>query len=102
MIEALFGKNFMGYGIVADQPGSFLALSTIGIVSAVYFSSGKISATMLIKRVILFPPFIAILFAILLYPFEYSDWMKSLLLRLSYALAPPLALLSVFLSGIFY
>jgi len=94
MIEAFFGKEFLGYGIVADQPGSFLALSTLGIMAAVRFSTGNISPGQMTKRIVLFPPFVAIGAALLLFSVPYPDWANTILLRLSDTLAP-LALLSV-------
>ena len=43
MIEAWYGKEFLGIGILADQFGSFLVLSTLGVLAASIYSSGGVS-----------------------------------------------------------
>lgn len=94
MVEAFYGKEGLATAIVADQLGSFFALSVLGITVAGIYSSGKPTAAEIVKRIALFPPFISLLVALLLIPAEYADWFSSLLKRLGDTLAP-LALLSV-------
>ena len=57
ILQMLWGEKGVQIAIMADQPGSFAALSTIGIVVASYFSTGKSSAGELVSRVFRFPPF---------------------------------------------
>ncbi len=94
MIEAFYGKAGMTTGIIVDQLGSFLVLSLLGITVAGVYSSGRPTLAQIVKRIAVFPPFIALLVALLLMPFEYADGFVSLLHRLGDTLAP-LALLSV-------
>lgn len=94
MIEAWYGKEWIGVGVVADQLGSFLALSTLGILTATAYSSGAVSPRELVRRVLLFPPFQALVLALLLRPFTYPDAMVSVLQKLGDTLTP-LALASV-------
>jgi predicted permease len=94
MIEAWFGKEWIGVGVVADQLGSFLALSTLGILTATAYSTGKVSPRELARRILLFPPFQALVLAILLRPFAFPDAMVSVLQKLGDTLTP-LALASV-------
>ena len=94
MIEAFFGKEGLASGIIVDQLGSFLVLSTLGITIAGMYSGGKPSAGAIFKRVIFFPPFIALVIAVLLIPLDYPAWFSGLLHRLGDTLAP-LALFSV-------
>ena len=61
ILEALIGKEAVPIGIMADQPGSFLALSTLGIIVAALYSGAKITPAFIAKRVFTFPPFIALL-----------------------------------------
>lgn len=61
LIEALRGHDHLGAAVLADQAGSFLALSTIGVVAAAYFSGTASSAAAVLQRVIKFPPFLAML-----------------------------------------
>ncbi len=94
MVEAYFGAGGLGTAIVVDQLGSFMTLSILGITVAGIYSSGRPTAAEIGKRIVLFPPFIALSIALLLIPIEYADWFTALLKRLSDTLAP-LALLSV-------
>lgn len=94
MVEAFYGKEGLTTAIIADQLGSFFALSVLGITVAGIYSSGRPTATQIFKRIALFPPFISLCIALLLIPVEYADWFSVLLKRLGDTLAP-LALLSV-------
>ena len=94
MVEAFYGKEGLSTAIIADQLGSFLALSVLGITVAGLYSSGRPTAVQIFKRIALFPPFISLAIALLLIPLEYADWFSGLLKRLGDTLAP-LALLSV-------
>jgi predicted permease len=94
MVEAFYGKAGLTTAIIADQLGSFFALSVLGITVAGLYSSGRPTAAQIFKRIALFPPFISLLIALLLIPVEYADWFGVLLKRLGDTLAP-LALLSV-------
>ncbi|GAB1233315.1 AEC family transporter [Ferrigenium sp. UT4] len=94
MVEAFYGKEGLGTAIIADQLGSFFALSVLGITVAGIYSSGRPQAAEIFKRIALFPPFISLCIALLLIPVEYAEWFGVLLRRLGDTLAP-LALLSV-------
>jgi len=94
MIEAFYGTEYLGIGILIDQLGSFLVLSTIGIILAVSQSSGKTSPSVIARKILAFPPFIALLAAFALTPFPYPEWAGEVLGRLG-ATLPPIALLSV-------
>ncbi len=94
MVEAFYGQEGLTTAIIADQLGTFFALSVLGITVAGIYSSGRPTATQIFKRIALFPPFISLCIALLLIPIEYADWFSVLLKRLGDTLAP-LALLSV-------
>jgi len=94
MIEAYYGHQGLASGIVVDQLGSFLVLSTLGITVAGIYSSGRPTPGEMARRIFLFPPFIALVIALLLIPMDYPEWLTVVLKRMSDTLAP-LALLSV-------
>ena len=94
MIEAYYGHEGVASGIIVDQLGSFLVLSTLGITVAGLYASGRPAAGEIARRVVLFPPFIALVISLSLIPVEYAPWFTALLKRLGDTLAP-LALLSV-------
>ena len=97
MIEALYGPGHLGIGIVCDQAGSFMVLSTLGIIVAAGLSGAGFTKRQLAGRVLTFPPFVALLTALVLKPFPYPEMFTSLLKQVGATLAP-LALLSVGLS----
>jgi predicted permease len=94
MIEAYYGHQGLATGIIIDQLGSFLVLSTLGITIAGIYSSGRPSIGEMLKRILQFPPFIALVIALLLIPVEYPAWLTFVLKRLGDTLAP-LALVAV-------
>jgi malate permease and related proteins len=94
MIEAYYGHQGMATGILIDQTGSFMVLSTLAIIVAGMYSSGRPTAASIVRSILRFPPFIALVFALLLLPMAYPDWLNAVLQRLGDTLAP-MALLSV-------
>jgi len=94
MIEAFYGKELLGVGIIADQLGTFMVLATFGIITATVYSSGEVSARAVLRRILLFPPFQALVIALLLRPFSYPEWLTPVLTKLGDTLTP-LALVSV-------
>lgn len=94
MIEAYFGREFIGVGIIADQLGSFLVLSTLGILAAALHSSGNVTPRQMARKVLLFPPFQALILALLLRPLAFPEWSGQILQKLGGTLTP-LALVSV-------
>jgi malate permease and related proteins len=94
MIEAYYGREFLGVGIVTDMCGSFLVLSTIGVMTAVSFSSGGLTFRQLARKILLFPPFQALLLALLLRAVHFPDALNVVLQKLGDTLTP-LALASV-------
>ena len=94
MIEAFYGHQGIANGIIVDQLGSSLVLSTLGITVAGIYSSGRPTAGEMAMRILKFPPFIALVLALLLLPADYPAWFTEVLRRLGDTLAP-MALLSV-------
>lgn len=94
MIETYYGKEFLGIGIIADQLGSFMALSTVGILAAVLYSSGAVTPRQMARKVLFFPPFQALVLALLLRPVSFPEWSVQILQKLGSTLTP-LALFSV-------
>jgi predicted permease len=95
MIETFYGAEFLGLGILIDQLGTYLVLSTIGILVASLYSSGRsIDAKAVVTKIAKFAPFQAMVLAFLLMPFEYPTWLDDLLKRLGATLVP-IALVSV-------
>ncbi|MGL1861755.1 MAG: AEC family transporter [Pseudodesulfovibrio sp.] len=94
MIEAFFGPEYLGVGMLCDTAGTFMALAIPGIILAAKVSGQGISGRALAKKVLLFPPFVAVVLGFALQPIAYPDWLESVFLRMGSTLTP-LALLSV-------
>jgi len=94
LIETYIGKEGLAPSILLDQLGTFLVLSTLGIYAAAHYSSGSTSFKVMLKRVATFPPFIALVIAMLLRPVAYPEWFTFMLERLGSTLTP-IALVSV-------
>ncbi len=94
MIEAFYGAGYMSIGLLIDQLGSYLVLSTLGIVLAAAFASDAARPSEVVRRVLTFPPLIALLAAFALMPMAYPGWLVEILQRLVGTLAP-LALVSI-------
>lgn len=94
LIEAYFGKEFLGTGIIVDQFGTFLCLGTVGVTFAFYAKSDRWNFSEMGRMVFLFPPSQAMFLAILFRYIDYPNWIDSLLLRLGDTLTP-IALVSI-------
>lgn len=93
MVSALIGEEGLPVAIVYDQMGSFLALSSIGVVLLAIISASTPNYAEIFSKIIKFPPFISLCLAIVI-PWEISGPPLILLERLA-SLLLPLAILSV-------
>ena len=94
MLEALLGPQSIGYGVLIDQLGTYLVLSTLGIVLVGVITAERKSVRDIAVRVATFPPFQALVLALCLRDVQYPSWLEEALRCLSATLAP-LALVSV-------
>lgn len=94
MIQAYYGSEWLGVGIVADLAGSFFVLSTLGIFAASVSSSGTVDIRNILNKIFTFPPFLALVGALLLKQIQFPEWLNFTLVQLGGTLTP-LALVSV-------
>lgn len=95
MIETLQGREGLGLGLLIDQLGSYLALSTLGVVAAAWYAAGpRVGMPEMARRIVTFPPVIALVLALALRPLPMAPALDQALARIGDTLAP-LALLSV-------
>lgn len=96
IIEALYGEEGLKTAILVDQPGSFVVLSTLGILVATIYSSGNPNGFQIAKKIFLFPPFITFIIACVMniLNFEFLDFLQ-VVFKTTGSFVTPLALLSV-------
>ena len=90
MVKAFFGDHAVSYALLYDQLGSFLALATYGsLVLALYGTGGnKPTVREGVKKVVSFPPFIALLVAFSVKAVAYPAQVVGVLRILSGTLVP--------------
>jgi len=90
MVKAFFGDQAIPYALLYDQLGSFLALATYGSLILALYGTGESNPTIesVAKKVISFPPFIALILAFILKAFPYPPLAVSLLKILASTLVP--------------
>ena len=95
LIQAMYGEEGLKTVMLVDQPG-FVALSTVGILVANFYSGSKDSLLKHLSKILKFPPFIAFVIALLLniFSIEIPKDFDEVLMKLC-ATTVPLALVSV-------
>jgi predicted permease len=95
MIETLHGRDGLGLGLLIDQLGSYLVLSTAGVALATWYAAEqRLDARAMLRKVATFPPFVALVAALALSGVPFPAPLEGTLARIGDTLAP-LALLSV-------
>ena len=96
ILMTMFGEEGLKVGVVIDQAGSFVVLATAGVIVSSIFASKEFKISRIIKDILIYPPFIAFVIAIVLkyFGFQHSEISKSILERLG-SLIVILALISV-------
>lgn len=101
MIQAFYGADGLPVGLLMDQLGTYLVLNTLGLaVASLHMpmkdkgGSAWQAAGRTMRRIVTFPPFVALVFGLCTLPFGMPDWLHDVLSRLG-ALVVPLALVSI-------
>ncbi len=94
LIEGLRGAEGVRVAVVVDQLGSFPVLATLATVYAARAAAQDTRPAALVRRMVGFPPLLALVFALLSHPWAWPGWVDAVLGRLGDTLTP-LALFSV-------
>ena len=94
LIEGLLGSEALEVAVVVDQVGSCLTLSTVATFFAARAAAHDTRPAALLRKVVGFPPFLALLVAVLARPWDWPVWLELVFERLG-GLLTPLALFSV-------
>ena len=65
LIESLLGAEALRFAVLVDQPGSFLALSTLGVGVGTWFAGGRVGIGSMLRRIVSFPPLVALVIAVI-------------------------------------
>ncbi|MCU0349268.1 MAG: AEC family transporter [Flavobacterium sp.] len=90
IIEALYGAEGLKTAIIVDQPGSFVVVTTLGILVAASFSRGNLSTSEILIKIVKFPPFIAFSIALFftIFSFEFPNALQNAFLRIGNTVTP--------------
>lgn len=95
IVQAYFGEEALGYVMIYDQLGSFIALSTYGTFISVYYSNAKnIDTKAIFLKIVKFPPFLALFVAFFFIGTSFHPVANSVLTSLASTIVP-LALVAV-------
>lgn len=89
LVPVLASPAAMPFAVLYDQFGSFLMLSTFGLtVIAIYSGGVRPTPAVVLGRVLRFPPFLALVFALTLMPAQPPAAVAAMLKQLSGAMLP--------------
>ena len=95
IINAYMGESAMPYVLVYDQLGTFIALATYGTFIASYYSNkSKLTFKIITLKVLTFPPFISLVFALFLIGIEFNPIISKVLSSFASTIVP-IALVAV-------
>ncbi len=96
VVQVLYGDEGLNTLIIIDLPGTFVALSTVGVLVATMYSNQKGTNDSIVKKIFLFPPLLAFLVGLLMviFPIDFPEALSDTFKQLS-ATVSPIALISV-------
>jgi len=96
IVQALYGEEGLKTAILVDQPGTFVVLSTLGVLVATLYSTRRSNGFQIAKKIAFFPPFIMFLLACLMNVFhlDFHEYIQFVLKKTG-SIMTPLAMLSV-------
>ncbi len=95
LLEALRGREGLAVGVVADQLGCFIMLAVGGTIISAMYSGGQTQPRAIARKVLMFPPFVALLVGAAINLLGgWPSMAEDILLRVGSTLVP-LALFSV-------
>ena len=84
VLMALFGEEGLKIGVIIDQAGSFLVLSTLGVIIASIYSSGTYSFKKISTDILKYPPFWAFVISLIMIAagIKHNEILSSILSKL--------------------
>ncbi len=96
IIQALYGAEGLKTALLVDQPGTFVVLSTLGILVATLYSKEEHNGGQILAKIMFSPSFIAFIIACLMnvFHFDFHHWIQYFSQKVGSGVTP-MALLSV-------
>ena len=88
VIEGVLGREHLATAVAYDQPGTFLALATWGSWVASRWGSGETGVAPVVRRLVRFPPFLALVVGFGVRPFGLPDVVVDALAAVGTTVAP--------------
>jgi malate permease and related proteins len=90
VIEALYGKEGLKTAIIVDQPGTFVVMATLGILVAAAYSKDVSGASSILRKILLFPPFVAFFTALTINisGYDFADTLQPVFQKLGNTVTP--------------
>jgi predicted permease len=95
MLRALRGPEGLELGILADQAGTFLVFTVLGMVVAALYAGKALAGRAVVRRVLLFPGFLALIVGVLVGPWLIWPTAVQSVLQAIGSTMTPVALFSV-------
>jgi len=87
LCSALLGEGSVPLAAVYDQLGSFMLLSTVGVIAIARATGGETPTLAdTLRRIVTFPPFMALVLALV--PVPHPEWLDDALTKIGAALVP--------------
>jgi predicted permease len=96
VIQALYGEEGLKTLVIVDLPGTFMVLSTLGILVATQYANSHASWKSKLFKILQFPPFLAFLIGtgMMLMQWEFPQLLTDVFAKLMLTISP-IALISV-------
>lgn len=94
LIKAFYGEDYITYGLMVDQGGSFITVSSFGLIVASVFSGNRVQVKAILKKIFLFPTTVAFFLALACLHWDYPESLKSVFSSLG-SLLGPVAMLAI-------
>lgn len=95
LVEALRGKQALSYAALADQLGSFIAITVGGAIVVALYSGSQVAGRTIVRKIATFPPFLALLVAsVVALTSGWPPLMENVFTRIGSSMTP-IALFSV-------
>lgn len=98
IFELFYGQEGLSYGIILSLAGTFVVCNSIGVFTGFWYKHEKQNFYKIVKGIVLFPPFLAMLFSLVLsfLDYQHTPITKEVLTRLS----SPFSILALFTIGL--